>query len=194
MGKNTALRVVDEIADPLEVAEREVAQVEAEKIEISAKRQELLSKKAADDAIVAAGDHRKVDDAFLDRGLRIERGIIAMDRALEVAETRRVAAEDRAAAIRRVRAEAKATADVAAASEGLEKADGVTAAAVAALIAACSARDVRVQAAVNANAVASQYGLAVTTVRSTFDLLAALAAPAGIHIGPVGHVRPFRIA
>jgi hypothetical protein len=190
MATKAALRAVEDLDDPLEVATREVEQIQAEKAEITAKLDELRTKKASDDAIIAAGDHRKVDDAFLERGSKIERGITAMERALEVAETRRIEAEERASAIRRARAEVKATADVAAAEVEIEKADADVAAKLGQLLASCSARDVVHQSATFANQVAAQYGLPTTNLKSTHDLLATLAKPAGLFIGPAGMVRP----
>jgi hypothetical protein len=195
MTKANTLRVVDEINDPLEVATREVAQVEAERAEINAKIQELRAKKAEVDGTIAAGDHRKINDDLLERGWKCEAGIKALGHALGVAETRRIEAEERASAIRRARAEVKATADVAAATVEIEKADADVAAKVAALLVSCAARDLSVQTATFANQVAAQYGLPTANLKSTHDLLATLAKPAGLFIGPAGMVRPaYRVA
>ena len=186
---SAALRTVEDIDDPLEVATREIAQVEAEKAEINAKLQELRSAKAEDDAIVSSGDHRKITDELLVRGMKYERGIAAMERALEVAEERRLTVQEGASQIRRVRDAAKARADVEATAKEIEKADADFAAASGAFAAACAAREEAFRKTFNANQVAAQYGIPADPPRSTRDLLAELLEKHGLLISSAGQGR-----
>jgi hypothetical protein len=194
MATKAQLRVVEAIGDPVEVAERETKQVTAEKNEISAQLSEILSKKAADDAIVASGDHRKVTDELLVRRLKYDAGIAALEKALEVSEARRIKACDHESDVRLDRIKAAATTDMAAAKDQLARADADLAVKVDALLVSCAARDLSVQTASAANQHAEAYSVAPTTnVRPTIDVLAELAKPHGIFIGPAGVVRPHRI-
>lgn len=178
-----ALRVVGEIDDPLEVAQREARQVTVEKGEIVAKLQELRSAKAEVDAIVAAGDHRKIDDDLLDRGAKCERGISAMEKALEIAEARRIEAENRASAIVQSRAEVQAAAAVVEVEARIAPATKAVEEAAHAFLKALEARGDAVVATSKAYSVAGQYGHSpMTLAETTKEVLERIAAATRIQI------------
>lgn len=178
-----ALRVVEEIDDPQEIAQREAGQVTAEKAEIVAKLQELRSAKAEVDATVAAGDHRKIDDDLLDRGAKCERGIQAMERALEVAEAKRIEAEERVSSIARARAEVQAAAAVVEAEVRIAPATKAVEEAAHAFFKALEARGDAVVATSKAYSVAGQYGHSpMKLAETTKEVLERIATATGIQI------------
>lgn len=190
-----ALRAVEEIDDPLEVATREVRQVEAEKAEVKAKLEELRVALAEVDAVVSSGDHRKIDDDLLERGARCQRGIAAMEKALEVVEARRIEASEHGSRIRRARSEVAAAAAVAEHDAKIGPATQALEEAAEALLKACDTRVHVIEAAGSAHASASAYGIpAGAQAESTREVLARVQRKTGIRIelgppGPIGVLR-----
>jgi chromosome segregation ATPase len=187
MSNTSALRVVEEIDDPLEVATREVRQVESEKAEVVAKLEELRGKLAEVEAIVSSGDHRKINDDLLDRGEKCRRAIAALEKALEIVEARRIEASERDSAIRRHRAAAAVEAETPDCQKRIDESTAALEAAVHALGKAIMQRNDVLAAAERHNAAARSWGVTTgATWMSTGELLARLAKETGLHIGNVG--------
>lgn len=181
--KTNTLRAVEEIDDPLEVATREVRQVEAEKAEVKAKLEELRGALAEVDAVVTSGDHRKITDELLERGEKCKRGIAALERALEVVEARRIEANERDSRIRRARLEAEARASVLEDEVKIAAATQAVNDAAEALFKTLEARVLVVEAAERNNANARARGVPVAQAVSGREVLAQIARRTGIYIG-----------